>query len=209
MIRDRPDEPARPDPVASEMTPQARKKALRAACLARRDALTAEERIAASLAMAERGAAALEVSPGTCVSGFFPIRSEPDVRPLMAALREAGARLCLPVVIDATTIVFRELVAGAALVETGFGTRGPGPEAAAIDPDIVLMPLSAFDAAGNRIGYGAGHYDRAIARLRAAGRHPRLVGVAFELQRVDAIPAEAHDIPMHAILTERGLVAAG
>src|SRR5690606_894082 len=85
-------------------------------------------------------------TPGEVVSGFSPIRSEADIRPLMARLRERGARICVPVVIDKHTILFREIVPGAPLVETGFGTYGPGEDAAVLDPDIMLLPLSAFDA---------------------------------------------------------------
>jgi 5-formyltetrahydrofolate cyclo-ligase len=73
-----------------------------------------------------------------------------------------------------------------------------------VDPEILLMPLSAFDASGNRIGYGAGHYDRAIARLHDKGMQPRLIGVAFDCQEVEAVPAEAHDVPLDAVVTESG-----
>lgn len=173
--------------------------------LAARDALPADVRLDYSLAMAELAGDALPVEPGVVISGFFPIRSEADVRPLMARLKTRGARLCLPVVIDRETIVFRELVAGAELIDTGFGTRGPGPDAAVLDPDLLLVPLSAFDAEGNRIGYGAGHYDRAIARLREKGRHPRLIGIAFDCQEVAEVPYEAHDVRLDAVLTESGL----
>ena len=66
------------------------------------------------------------------------------------------------------------------------------------------MPLSAFDGQGHRIGYGAGHYDRAIDRLRAKGRSPRLIGVAFDCQEVASVPAEPHDVALDAVLTESG-----
>ncbi len=173
--------------------------------LTARDAIPDGLRLEYSLAMAEVAGDTLPVEPGLVVSGFFPIRSEADIRPLMARLRARGARLCLPVVMDKETIVFRELVPGAELVNTGFGTRGPGPEAAVLDPEMLLVPLSAFDASGNRIGYGAGHYDRAIARLREKGRHPRLIGIAFDCQEVAEVPFEAHDVRLDAVLTESGL----
>lgn len=180
------------------------KKILRAEALARRDALDAGWRAEASLAMA--GAAAqIAPAPVMAVSAFWPIRSEVDPRPLMAALAGRGARLCLPAILDRTTIVFREHLPGAPLVEMGFGTRGPGEGAAVLDPAVMLVPLAAFDAAGDRIGYGAGHYDRAIARLRGRGLAPRLVGVAFDCQRVGAVPAEAHDVRLDALLSESGL----
>ena len=180
------------------------KRQLRLEALARRDSLDPTWRIEASLGIAE-GARALAVAPGEIVSGFWPIRSEVDVRPLLFALREQGARLCLPVILDKTTIAFRELVRGAPLVDMGFGTLGPGADAEVLDPTLMLVPLAAFDGRGHRIGYGAGHYDRAIARLTDAGRRPRLVGIAFDCQEVPLVPDEWHDVIIPEILTESGL----
>jgi 5-formyltetrahydrofolate cyclo-ligase len=171
--------------------------------LAARDAIPLDVRIEKSLAMAEQETAIM-FDPGCVISGFMPIRSEADIRPLMWRLKARGARLCLPVVLDRETIEFRALDPAAALTDTGFGTRGPGPEAEVLDPDILLVPLSAFDGMGNRIGYGAGHYDRAVDRLMKKGRKPRLIGIAFDVQRVEKVPNELHDVPLDAILTESG-----
>ena len=188
------------------MTDDALTKAeIRKARLAARDKVPAETRIENSLAMAAHAGDALDFIPGTIIAGFLPIRSEADIRPLMARLKARGARLSLPVVLDRETIVFRELVAGAELVDTGFGTRGPAAEAPVLDPEILLVPLSAFDARGHRIGYGAGHYDRAIAQLRQKGLDPRLIGIAFACQEVAHVPFEPHDIGLEAVLTESGL----
>ena len=187
------------------MTPKELKAQYRNERLAARDAIPVDERIEMGLAMGAHGGDAIDVAPGAIVSGFLPIRSEADIRPLMARLRERGARLCVPVILDRSTIVFRELVPGAALVATGFGTSGPGPDAAVLDPDIMLVPLSAFDSIGHRIGYGAGHYDRAIARLHQKGLNPHLIGIAFDCQEVPSVPAEPHDVRLDAILTESGL----
>jgi 5-formyltetrahydrofolate cyclo-ligase len=173
--------------------------------LAFRDAIPVDARLDKSLKMADLAADRLEFTPGEIISGFFPIRSEADIRPLMHRLKQRGARLCLPVVLDRQTIVFREIADGMPLVDTGFGTTGPGPDSPVLDPDLLLVPLSAFDARGHRIGYGAGHYDRAIARLRARSRSPRLVGIAFDCQQVDEVPFEAHDVALDAVLTESGL----
>ncbi len=181
------------------------KAEIRKQSLARRDALAIEQRLEKSLAMSTYAGHSITFSPGTILSGFFPIRSEPDIRPLMSDLKAHGARLCLPVVMDKETIVFRELVLGADLVDTGFGTRGPGPEAAELDPEIMLVPLAAFDGQGNRIGYGAGHYDRAIARLRRKSRPPQLIGIAFDCQEVPQVPFEPHDVALDSIVTESGL----
>ncbi|MDQ6438337.1 5-formyltetrahydrofolate cyclo-ligase [Mesorhizobium sp. LHD-90] len=181
------------------------KKLLRQEALGRRDALDAVWRIEASLAMGEIARRHIEAGPMDIVSGFWPIRSEVDTRPPMSALREKGARLCLPAILDRTTIVFRELVRGGALVDMGFGTSGPGPEAEVLDPTVMLVPLAAFDGRGHRIGYGAGHYDRAIARLHDKGAPVRLIGVAFACQEVAQVPDEPHDVILPEILTESGL----
>lgn len=187
------------------MTPREQKAALRLERLALRDAMTPEARIEASLSMLDQAGDTIEFDPGQVISGFWPIRSEVDIRPLMARLRERGARLCLPAIIDKQTIVFRELVPGAPIIETGFGTTGPAEDAPVLDPDIMLVPLSAFDRAGHRIGYGAGYYDRAIERLRLKGHKPRLIGIAFDCQEVASVPAEPHDVALDALLTESGL----
>lgn len=185
--------------------PRSMKRALRKEALARRDALDAFWRIEASLEMAETARDHIAMEPGTIVSGFWPMRSEVDVRPMMFALRERGARLCLPAILDKTTIVFRELVRGGALVDMGFGTSGPGEEAETLDPSVMLVPLAAFDRRGHRIGYGAGYYDRAIAALQANGGAPRLIGIAFDCQEVAMVPDEPHDVVIDEILTESGL----
>ncbi len=185
--------------------PKSLKKLLRNEALARRDALGLDYRIEMSLQIAEAGARELDVVLGEVVSAFMPMRSEVDVRPLMAAMAARGGRICVPAILDKTTIEFRELLRGATMIDMGFGTVGPGPEAAVLDPGLMLVPLAAFDAQGNRIGYGAGYYDRAIARLKAKGMTPRLVGIAFDCQEVESVPFEPHDVPLDAVLTESGL----
>ncbi len=189
----------------------AAKSNLRNQALSRRDALDGEFRINASLEIAQRGAALDVFSPdgffpGTCLAGFHPIRSEIDPRPLMAELAARGARLCLPVVMDKTTIEFRELVRGGPLIDSGFGSVGPPKGAAVLDPDILLVPLSAFDRQGGRIGYGAGFYDRAISRLRKTGAAKILLGIAFSCQEVETVPMEPHDVHLHGIITETELI---
>jgi len=179
------------------------KRHLRGEALARRDALDPVWRIEQALRMAE--IAEIAVAPGQVVSGYWPMRSEVDIRPLMFSLAEKRARLCLPAILDKTTMVFRELVRGAPLVEMGFGTFGPGAEAEVLDPAVMLVPLAAFDARGHRIGYGGGYYDRAIERLNKAGKPPRLIGIAFDCQQVERVPEEPHDIVLGEMLTESGL----
>ncbi|MBN9045674.1 MAG: 5-formyltetrahydrofolate cyclo-ligase [Rhizobiales bacterium] len=177
----------------------------RRSALIARDALDPRFRYQASLAAARHGEEAIPVSPGTMVAGYWPIRSEIDPLPLLSAFRAKGARLCLPVVLDRETIAFREYLPDAQLVQTGFGTMGPDEHAPLADPAVMLMPLAGFDRRGHRLGYGAGHYDRALARFAARGLRPLLIGMAFDCQELDHVPDEPHDIALDRILTETGL----
>jgi len=144
---------------------------------------------------------------GQIISAFLPIRSEIDPRPLIAHLRAKAARLALPALLDkpAPHIIFRAFEAEDALIPMRFGTLGPPQTAPLVEPDVILLPLAAYDKRGNRIGYGGGHYDRAIADMRRRGLNPKLVGLAFSCQEMANIAAEAHDIKLDAILTEQGL----
>lgn len=178
------------------------KASLRQAALARRDAMPEDARIEASLTVADRCAELLPITPGMVVSGFLPIRSEIDIRPLMMLLADRGARLCVPAIVDGR-LQFRHLVRGAPLEPQGFGTYAPGAEAAVLDPELMLVPLAVFDRQGGRIGYGRGYYDSAIAALTDKGTPPILAGVAFAVQEAETVPMEPHDIRLPMIVTER------
>jgi 5-formyltetrahydrofolate cyclo-ligase len=186
-------------------SPKELKQHFRKEALARRDNLDPVWRIEQALHIAETLSAGIAVEPGQVVSGYWPMRSEVDVRPLLYSLAERRARLCLPAILDKTTMVFRELVRGAPLVAMGFGTFGPDATAEVLDPAVMLVPLAAFDARGHRIGYGGGFYDRAIERLLDAGKPPHLIGIAFDCQEVERVPEEPHDVMLAEILTESGL----
>lgn len=180
-----------------------RKAAVRALALGRRAALSVTDRIEASLALCE-AVEALQLQPGAIVAGFWPIRDEIDPRPLMHALALRGHALCLPVVIG-PRLVFRRLDRETTLVKAGFGTIVPDGSSPELRPDVLLMPLSAYDANGWRLGYGRGFYDTAIAGFVADGHPVRRIGLAFSVQEVDQVPTEPHDQMLEAILTERGL----
>ena len=140
------------------------------------------------------------------VSGFLPIQSEIDAKPLMDALKAKGARLCLPVVVNKTTIEFRAYENDETLIEAGFGTKGPPLDAPVLQPEVMIVPLAVFDTYGGRIGYGAGYYDRAIARLIAARTPPLKVGLAFALQEVPCVPQDGYDVPLDYIITNEGVI---
>ncbi|GHE59980.1 5-formyltetrahydrofolate cyclo-ligase [Camelimonas fluminis] len=170
-----------------------------------RDAISPAERAAASRAIAARFMAhARDFHVDGVVSAYWPIRSEIDPLPLLQALAAAGFATSLPVVAH-PTLVFRIWRPGDPLVDAGFGTRGPSGEAPECAPALALVPCLAFDRAGGRLGYGAGHFDRALERLRATGP-VRAVALAFAAQEVASAFSEAHDQPLDAIVTERELI---
>jgi 5-formyltetrahydrofolate cyclo-ligase len=180
------------------------KSEMRSKALAARSALSDSDRNRKNQEIVSHGARAVDFTAQDVISGFWPIRGEADILPLLEVFRAKGASVALPAVVSREEIVFRQFELGVDLVDGGFGTKAPGPDQAAIDPTIMLVPLAAFDGQGHRIGYGAGFYDRAIANLRKKGVSPRLVGIAFDCQEVPSVPAEQHDIPLDYILTESG-----
>ena len=181
------------------------KKTLRQEALARRDRIPEEQRVIISQKLVDELQKLLAILKGKTVAGFWPIKSEIDPRPIMLALKEHGFKLALPAIINKTKMVFRNFEDEGKLVDMGFGTVGPSEEAKIVEPETLLVPLSAFDSTGNRIGYGAGYYDRAIASMRENGHNPLLIGLAFDCQEVLSIPAEPHDQKLVMILTESGL----
>jgi 5-formyltetrahydrofolate cyclo-ligase len=142
---------------------------------------------------------------GLVVSGYHAIGSEIDPLPLLSALAHAGARLALPVLLDRETMVFRLWDRAKPLVPVGFGTLGPDASHPEVVPQLVLAPLAAFSATGQRIGYGKGHYDRYLSNMQAAGHFPAFLGLAFDEQEVPPFAAEPHDIALDGVLTPSGL----
>jgi 5-formyltetrahydrofolate cyclo-ligase len=184
------------------MTPHHSKADLRKIALDARDAMEATAREAASKTLAARGLP-FEIATGTIVSGYSPIRSELDPTPLMQKLAAQGARLALPAVLArGKALVFRAWSPSDRLTLGPLGILEPSLAAAELVPDIMLVPLAAFDRLGHRIGYGAGHYDFTLAHVRKA--KPIIsVGIGFAAQEIKAVPALAHDVALDYVLTEK------
>jgi 5-formyltetrahydrofolate cyclo-ligase len=178
---------------------------LRRAAIARRDALPADARQAAAETIAARKVP-LAIAPGAIVSGFMPLKSEINPLPLMQKLADAGARLALPVVAGrGKPLVMRAWEFGAPLDRGQWGIREPKPDAEEVEPDILLVPLLAFDRGGRRIGYGAGYYDMTINGLRAR-KAVTAVGIAYAAQEVPKIPVTERDARLDLVLTEREII---
>ena len=142
----------------------------------------------------------MRLAPGLVVATYAPVAGEADPTLFNAAALTSGCRLALPQVTDrATPIRFLAWPGDAALVPGPFGLRQPAPDLPEVAPDIILTPLVGFDRRGNRLGQGAGHYDRAFAVHPHAWR----VGLAWSVQEVEALMPDPWDVPLHAIATEK------
>jgi 5-formyltetrahydrofolate cyclo-ligase len=178
---------------------------LRTAAQTRRDELSADVRKAAAETIAARKFP-LPITTNTIISGFMPLKSEINPLPLMQKLAAAGARLALPAIAGrGKPLIMRAWEYGAPLDRGQWGIREPKPDAPEVEPDILLVPLLAFDRAGYRLGYGAGYYDMTIHRLR--GLKPvTAVGIAFAAQEVPKIPTTPRDERLDLVLTEREVI---
>jgi len=184
------------------------KHALRLEGLARRDALDAAWRAQASRQIAQQALALPDLAAPhagrVTIAGYWPMRSEVDTRPLLTALAERGFTLALPLVAE-PHLRFLRWRPGEALVRGAFAVEAPPADAEELLPDILLLPLARFDAACNRIGYGKGHYDRAVTRLMQH-KTVRTIGLAFAVQSAEKISVEAHDVRLDMVVTETGII---
>lgn len=179
------------------------KKALRTRAKATRAAAHARQGPTAGAALAAHGLGFAGASSRTDVSAFLAIGEEIDPMPLMRRLWAEGHRVGLPVMVGkGQPLVFRQWREGQPLAEVQWGIREPLPTAPQLVPDVMLVPLLAFDAKGYRLGYGGGFYDRTLEKL-AAGGNVLAVGVAYAAQEVPAVPRGPHDRRLDWIITER------
>jgi 5-formyltetrahydrofolate cyclo-ligase len=193
-------------PDASDI--QTRKAELRSVALTLRDALPPTVRQAAAEAIAARPFP-VEIKSGMIVSGFSPMRTEINPIPLLRKLAEAGAGLALPCIAGrGHPLIMRAWDFGAPLASGQWGIREPTTDAAEVAPDILIVPLVAFDRAGQRIGYGAGYYDMTIHALRAKKKIVA-VGIAFAAQEIAKVPATERDERLDLVLTEREVIHFG
>jgi 5-formyltetrahydrofolate cyclo-ligase len=187
----------------------ARKAELRSEAVARRDALPPAKRRIAAEAIAARGLPedlAAAAGADATVSGYTPLKSEINPLPLMRLLADNGAALALPVVVGrGQPLVMRAWSFHAPLKAGVWGISEPLDDADEVFPDMLIVPLLAFDRHGRRIGYGAGYYDITIAQLR--GMKPVVaIGIAFAAQEVESVPVTARDARLDLVLTEREII---
>ncbi len=179
---------------------------LRTLSLQRRDKLSPELRQSAADAAAAIPLP-IEIKPGMVVSGYSPLASEINPIPLMRKFADAGAQLALPVVIGkGKPLVMRAYAFGQPLDKGVWGIREPKPDAPEVYPDILIVPLAAFDRKGHRIGCGAGYYDMTIHRLRVLNSAVLALGLAYHAQHVAVVPTTPRDARLDLVLTEREVI---
>jgi 5-formyltetrahydrofolate cyclo-ligase len=182
------------------------KAALRARMKALRAGLAAEARAQAADAVAARGLAFLDPPPAraSVVSGFSPLADEFRVWPLLRRLAGEGFRLAMPVMQGkGRPLIFRAWAPGDAMDRAVWGIAEPKADKPELEPDVLLVPLLAFDAGGWRLGYGGGYYDRTLRGLRAR-KAILAVGLAFDEQKIDAVPHLDYDQQLDWVLTPSG-----
>lgn len=192
-----------PNRKTGETSPDSR-QALRTTRLAARRACAPAQVAAWSRQIAAHLLRVFPQPPGKCVAFCWPVQNEPDVRAVIEIWRAAGADIALPVVIaPQTPLVFRAWTPKTALAADASGIPAPR-NGKMLHPDVFVIPLNAFDAAGYRLGYGGGFFDRTLAALPRA---PLVLGVGFELGRTASVQPQAHDYPVDWLFTEAGFWA--
>lgn len=189
-------------PIQTAVNPAAARTALRREKIAARLALPAAKQYAASTRVLDHLTGLLQPRPAGTIAFCWPIRAEVDCRLLVARLLAAGWRAAMPTVVAVDApMEFRVWWPEAPMATDPYGIPIPAT-ATSPRPDVVLLPLVAFDAAGYRLGYGGGYFDRTLA---ACVPRPLAIGVGFDLCAVPDIHPEAHDIPLDLIVTESGI----
>lgn len=177
------------------------RRALRREMVHRRLALTAEMHGEFSAAIVAHLLAELPELATRVVAFCWPVKNEPDVRGALAVWRRQGGQTVLPVVVEeGAPLAFRSWQPDTPLVPDRYGIPTP-VSGDWLSPEAILLPLNAFDAAGYRLGYGGGYFDRTLAALSP---RPLAIGVGFEMNRVESIRPEPHDQRLDWIVTEAG-----
>ncbi len=185
------------------------KTSLRAAALERRALISPQacETFAERLAL--KGVEIARRAMVRTVAAYWPMRGEADTRYLLEALAYHEFVAALPAMQGpGLPLLFRKWTSRDVLIEGDFGEMQPSRRLPEVRPDILFVPLAAFDRRGGRIGYGGGYYDRTLAELRAMKRVVA-IGVAYATQEVDAIACEAHDERLDYVITETDFIACG
>jgi 5-formyltetrahydrofolate cyclo-ligase len=181
------------------------KRKLRESMQARRMAMPHAAMVSAASSVARHFSDHPILAFASSFAGYRAMRGEVDVMEIFKLMARYGKTTALPCVTPDKTLVYRRWQLGDALARHPLGMEEPLADAPLIEPEIILVPLLAFDGEGYRLGYGGGFYDRAISESRKQKQNQKFIGVAYSLQEVDEVPTDANDQPLDGILTELGV----
>jgi len=180
------------------------KPLLRKQTLAARSAISSKQKNLAVNNAAKLFIKNIPMNHNDIIAAYWPISGELDCLPLVEQLWARGHQICLPVTIaENKPLIFRVWQKGQKLIDGGHGIKTPDKNTSILVPNIIIMPLVAFDKKGARLGYGKGYYDRTIAKME---QKPLLVGYGFALQEVEHINSESHDAPLDYVVSEKKVV---
>jgi 5-formyltetrahydrofolate cyclo-ligase len=183
----------------------AEKRKAREAMLQKRMQLPHAAMLSASQSIARHFADHPILAFSQSFAGYRAMRGELDVMEIFKVMARYNKKTALPCVTAEKTLLYREWKVNDPLVRHELGMEEPLPEAAELLPEIILVPLLAFDGEGYRLGYGGGYYDRTIEIIRELPKPPLFIGVGFSMQEVELVPTNEHDAPLDGILTELGV----
>ena len=178
-----------------------------------RNRLTADDVRESAEALAGRALELPELAHARTVAAYVSVGSEPGTLALLDALRERGVRVLLPALLPDNDLDWGAYAGEGSLARIQHGGKMAlfepagerlGPDAVT-GADVVLLPGLAVDARGMRLGRGGGSYDRVLTRLERADAHPALVVLLYDSEVVGHVPEEAHDRPVHAVVTPSGV----
>ncbi len=182
------------------------KKTARAEAMARRNAAHANLMDKAADQLLLHPFPARPQAGRSVVSAFYPYQSEIDTRPLLGKLAGEGWTTALPIVVkQASPLEFRRWMPGEPTIPGKWDIPRPPADAPLVEPDVLLVPLLAFDRRGYRLGYGGGFYDRTLEKLRA-GKPVVAIGIAYAVQEVDSVIHDDHDQLLDFVMTEKELI---
>jgi len=177
------------------------KATLRSEALAKREAVSHAHYLEAAQRIAALFLAQPQWRAARIIAGYAPIRGEIDPMPLLAELARHKKQCALPKK-RGDRLAFCAYTPGDELRSGAWGILEPKGDPMEVEPDLILVPLLAFDLTGTRLGYGGGYYDRTLADYQAANHQAIAIGLAFAIQQASALPREPHDVRLDAVLTE-------
>jgi 5-formyltetrahydrofolate cyclo-ligase len=189
----------------NDRTLSTEKRKLREAMLAKRRSLPHPAMAQAGESVARHFADHPILAFAPSFAGYVAIRGELDVKPVFAMMERFDKQTALPRMTEQKTLQFRAWKLGETLIRHALGVEEPAATAPAIMPEIILVPLVAFDGEGYRLGYGGGFYDRTMEAMRRFETPPTFIGVAYSMQEIDQVPSDDHDQRLDGILTELGV----